>query len=46
MTATPRPDAPAIQLTPEEHAAITRVFESGPSVFGALSTPHGPRLSQ
>lgn len=33
-----------IALTPEEHAAIARVFEGGPSVFGALSTLRTRRI--
>jgi len=44
MTATRRPDTPVIQLTPEEHAAVARVFASGPSVFGALSTLRTRRM--
>ena len=37
------PPAP-ISLTPEEHAAIARVFAAGPSVFGALSTLRTRRI--
>ncbi len=33
-----------ITLTPEEQAAIGRVFEGGPSVFGALSTLRTRRI--
>ena len=33
-----------IALTPEEHAAIARVFEAAPSVFGALSTLRTRRM--
>jgi hypothetical protein len=46
MTATnvQRSDIQAITLTPEEHAAIARVFESGPSLFGTLSTLRTRRM--
>jgi hypothetical protein len=33
-----------IPITPEEQAAIARAFESGPSVFGALSTLRTRRM--
>jgi hypothetical protein len=45
MTATEnRTDTVPIQLTSEEQAAIGRVFESGPSVFGALATLRTRRM--
>lgn len=42
-TAAPRSTEP-ITLTPEEQALIGRVFEQGPTVFGALSTLRTRRI--